>query len=186
MNLELIKSQNLGSLLMKSSQSNFDLRSPSSYLARSYLIATVSLEKSMVSFDLKISINSISLGLYPLQFLNAPVPLTFICILQLKNLHLCISDESEPSCLEPQLKLKDFQLSSARLVAFSLQLENLKIVLFSENFLFSVLIVVNDTFFLEMINFLVQKLVKARKKIYFEHSCTLGVSPSLVSRYCEG
>ena len=86
---------------MKSSQSNFDLRSPSSYLARSYLIATVSLEKSMVSFDLKISINSISLGLYPLQFLNAPVPLTFICILQLKNLHLCISDESEPSCLEP-------------------------------------------------------------------------------------
>ena len=26
---------------MKSSQSNFDLRSPSSYLARSYLIATV-------------------------------------------------------------------------------------------------------------------------------------------------
>ena len=57
-------------------------------------------------------------------------------------------------------------------MAFSLQLENLKIVLFSENFLFSVLIVVNDTFFLEMINFLVQKLVKARKKIYFEHSCT--------------
>ena len=28
---------------MKSSQSNFDLRSPSSYLARSYLIATVSM-----------------------------------------------------------------------------------------------------------------------------------------------
>ena len=41
MNLEFIKTQNLGSLLMKSSQSNFDLRSPSSYLARSYLIATV-------------------------------------------------------------------------------------------------------------------------------------------------
>ena len=41
MNLEFIKPQNLGSLLMKSSQSNFDLRSPSSYLARSYLIATV-------------------------------------------------------------------------------------------------------------------------------------------------
>ena len=41
MNLEFIKPQNLGSLLMKSSQSNFDLRSPSSYLVRSYLIATV-------------------------------------------------------------------------------------------------------------------------------------------------
>jgi len=34
---------------MKSSQSNFDLRSPSSYLARSYLIATVkkSLKKAI-------------------------------------------------------------------------------------------------------------------------------------------
>jgi hypothetical protein len=31
----------LGFLLMKSSQSNFDLRLPSSYLARSYPIATV-------------------------------------------------------------------------------------------------------------------------------------------------
>ena len=41
MNLEFIKSQNLGSLLMKSSQSNFNLRSPSSYLVRSYLITTV-------------------------------------------------------------------------------------------------------------------------------------------------
>ena len=41
MNLEFIKPKNLGSLLMKSSQSNFDLRLPSSYLARSYLIATV-------------------------------------------------------------------------------------------------------------------------------------------------
>ena len=39
MNLEFIKPQNLGSLLMKSSQSNFNLRSPGSYLARSYLIA---------------------------------------------------------------------------------------------------------------------------------------------------
>ena len=37
----IIKPQKLGSLLMKSSQSNFNLRSPSSYLARSYLIATV-------------------------------------------------------------------------------------------------------------------------------------------------
>ena len=41
MNLELIKPQNLGSLLMKSSQSNFNLRSPGSYLVRSYLITTV-------------------------------------------------------------------------------------------------------------------------------------------------
>ena len=41
MNLEFIKPQNLGSLLMKSSQSNFNLRSPSSYLVRSYLITTV-------------------------------------------------------------------------------------------------------------------------------------------------
>ena len=37
----IIKPQKLGSLLRKSSQSNFNLRSPSSYLARSYLIATV-------------------------------------------------------------------------------------------------------------------------------------------------
>ena len=43
MNLECIKPQNLSSLLMKSRQSNFDLRSPSSYLARSYLIATVTI-----------------------------------------------------------------------------------------------------------------------------------------------
>ena len=41
MNLELIKPQNLGSLLMKSSQSNFNLRSPGSYLVRSYQITTV-------------------------------------------------------------------------------------------------------------------------------------------------
>ena len=41
MNLELIKPQNLGSLLMKSNQSNFNLRSPGSYLVRSYLITTV-------------------------------------------------------------------------------------------------------------------------------------------------
>ena len=40
--LEFIKPQNLGPLLMKSSQSNFNLRSPDSYSARSYLIATVS------------------------------------------------------------------------------------------------------------------------------------------------
>ena len=54
----------------------------------------VSLEKkSMVSFDLNISINSINMGLYPLQFSNAPVPLTFICILQLKNLHYVSTQE---------------------------------------------------------------------------------------------
>ena len=39
--IRIIKPQNLGSLLMKSRQSNFNLRSPSSYLACSYLIATV-------------------------------------------------------------------------------------------------------------------------------------------------
>ena len=43
MNLEFIKPQNLGSLLMKSSQSNFNLRSPVSYLVHSYLITTVSI-----------------------------------------------------------------------------------------------------------------------------------------------
>ena len=47
MKLEFIEPQNLGSLLMKSSQSNFDLRSPSSYLARRYLIATVILENKV-------------------------------------------------------------------------------------------------------------------------------------------
>ena len=45
MNLEFIKPQNLGSLLMKSSQSNFNLRSPGSYLVRSYLITTVHTKK---------------------------------------------------------------------------------------------------------------------------------------------
>ena len=40
-NLEFIKPQNLGSLLMKSRQSNFNLRSPGSHLVRSYLITTV-------------------------------------------------------------------------------------------------------------------------------------------------
>ena len=49
MNLEFIQPQKLVFLLMKSSQSNFNLRSPSSYLARSYLIATVS--KCMVLFS---------------------------------------------------------------------------------------------------------------------------------------
>ena len=39
--LEFIKPQNLGSLLIKSSKSNFNLRSQSSYLVRSYLITTL-------------------------------------------------------------------------------------------------------------------------------------------------
>ena len=43
MNLEFIKPQNLGPLLMKLSQSNFNLRLPGSYLVRSYLITTVCL-----------------------------------------------------------------------------------------------------------------------------------------------
>ena len=45
MNLEFTKPQNLGSLLMKSSQSNFDLRAPNSFLVRSQLIATVTKTK---------------------------------------------------------------------------------------------------------------------------------------------
>ena len=40
-NLEPIRTQKLGSLLMKLCQSNFNLRSPDCYLVRSYLIATV-------------------------------------------------------------------------------------------------------------------------------------------------
>ena len=36
-----IRTQNMGSLLMKLSQSNFNLRPPDCYLVRSYLIATV-------------------------------------------------------------------------------------------------------------------------------------------------
>ena len=47
MNLELIKPQNLGSSLMKSSQSNFNLRLPGSYLVRSYLITTVTHDRTL-------------------------------------------------------------------------------------------------------------------------------------------
>ena len=36
------------------------------------------------------------------------------------------SDESEPSWLEPKLKLKDFQLGSAQLVTFSTSARNWK------------------------------------------------------------
>ena len=46
MNLEFIKPQNLGPLSMKSGQSNFNLRSPGSYLVCSYLITTVQSKKS--------------------------------------------------------------------------------------------------------------------------------------------
>ena len=74
-----------------------NLESPDSTLeiphSKPLICLHLALEKSMVSFDLKISINSISLGLYPLQFLNAPVPMTFICILQLKNLHYVSTQE---------------------------------------------------------------------------------------------
>ena len=38
-----------------------------------------------------------------------------------------LSDESEPSWLEPGLKLNNFQLNSARLVTFSIQLGNFPI-----------------------------------------------------------
>ena len=40
-NVEFIKPQNLGPLLMKSSQTNYNLRSPDAYLVRSYVITTV-------------------------------------------------------------------------------------------------------------------------------------------------
>ena len=50
MNLEFIKPQNLSSLLMKSSQSNFNLRLPGSYLVRSYLITTVLVELGSNTF----------------------------------------------------------------------------------------------------------------------------------------
>ena len=43
-----INPQNVGPWLMKSSQSNFILRSPSSYLAGSYLIATVTFVDRLV------------------------------------------------------------------------------------------------------------------------------------------
>jgi hypothetical protein len=34
------------------------------------------------------------------------------------DVYIVTSDESEPSWLEPELELKDFQLGSARLVTF--------------------------------------------------------------------
>ena len=44
------------------------------------------------------------------------------------------SDESEPSWLEPELELKDFQLGSARLVAFFSSARNQKLAETSRNF----------------------------------------------------
>ena len=43
--LEPIRTQNLGPLLMKLSQSNFNLRSPDCYFVRSYLIASYIYER---------------------------------------------------------------------------------------------------------------------------------------------
>ena len=51
--LEPIRTQNLGSLLMKLCQSNFNLRSPDCYLVRSYLIATVLKNGFIVYFEEK-------------------------------------------------------------------------------------------------------------------------------------
>ena len=45
-----------------------------------------------------------------------------------------ISDESEPSWLEPELELKDFQLGSARLVTFFSSARNQKLAETSQNF----------------------------------------------------
>ena len=64
MNLEFTKPQNLGSLLMKSSQSNFNLQLPSSYLARSYLIATVQIIKNFLTFIAKNAIQNIKSGVF--------------------------------------------------------------------------------------------------------------------------
>ena len=50
--LEFIKPQNLDSLFMKSSQMNFNLRSPGSYLVRGYLITTVKLLKTSQAFTI--------------------------------------------------------------------------------------------------------------------------------------
>ena len=55
--LELIRNQNLWSLFMKLSQSNFNLRLPDCYLVRSYLIATV-------------KIPVLRLFLVPIQYFN--------------------------------------------------------------------------------------------------------------------
>ena len=43
------------------------------------------------------------------------------------SMYVCISDESEPSWLKPGLELNNFQLNSAQLVTFSIQLGNFPI-----------------------------------------------------------
>ena len=54
------QSQNLGPWLMKSSQSNFNLRSPGSYLARSYLIATVAKNNTVLGFSNPTPLNELN------------------------------------------------------------------------------------------------------------------------------
>ena len=61
-NIEPIRTQNLGSLLMKLSQSNFNLRSPDCYLVRSYLIATV---PKLMSAD-KYNVSIFQIAKYPI------------------------------------------------------------------------------------------------------------------------
>ena len=64
--------------------------------------------------------------------------------------YLGASDESEPSWLEPELELNNFQLDSARLVTFSIQLgifpiKARKLALLT-NFYFDWIMVKNHTF----------------------------------------
>ena len=73
MNLEFIKPQNLGPLLMKSSQSNFNLRSPGAYLVRSCLITTVQLHKTFHSLFLRFETN------YEVEFV-AKLPISTISL----------------------------------------------------------------------------------------------------------
>ena len=72
MNLEFIKSQNLGSLLLKSSQSNSDLRLLGSYLVRSYLITTViSVAKpTVIYFNFHVMLQPIQMLLTMQQLAN--------------------------------------------------------------------------------------------------------------------
>ena len=51
-------------------------------------------------------------------------------------MYIATSDESEPSWLEPELELKDFQLGSVRLVAFSPSARNRKLAENEPKFLF--------------------------------------------------
>ena len=62
-----MKPQNLGHWLMKSSQSNLNLRSPSSYLVRSYQITTV-----IPQVNLKILLDDVNKLLKTKSFLTTP------------------------------------------------------------------------------------------------------------------